>query len=204
MRAAFFLFPAIAMLAGCNTQPAAPTIAEQEATLRNETADLKGWDRVFNAPAETIARLNQFGYRLGAYEKAATGFAATGTEITLSQSDARNPNRGTVDVTGASAAAIDSIVFSLPITDDGGAATAKKRQTDIVRTFLFHFDLKDEGALDAIASEKDADGMIDGTPVAVAVTSETPRRITVTFTRPTTPATAPASADAPVQNTQQP
>ncbi len=200
MRAAFLLFPAIAMLAGCNAQPAAPTIAEQEAALRNEAADLKGWDRVFNAPSETIARLNQFGYRLGTYQKAAIGFAAKGTEITLSQSDAKSPNRGTVDVTGAKAAAIDSIVFSLPITDDGDAATAKKRLTDIVRTFLFHFGLKDEGALDAIAKEQSTDGLIDGTPVAVAVLSETPRRITVTITRPT----APASADTAVQNTQQP
>ncbi|MEG3180783.1 hypothetical protein [Sphingomonas sp. LT1P40] len=200
MRAAFLLLPAIAMLAGCNAQPAAPTIAEQEAALRNEAADLKGWDRVFGVPSETMAKLNQFGFRLGAYEKAATGFAAKGAAITLSQSDAKNPNRGTVDVTGMDPAAIDRIVFTLPVTDEANADTAKKRLADIVSAFLFQYGIKGAGALDALAKEQAADGMIDAAPFAIAVTGDTPRRITVTLQRPTT-SDEPAPA---AGNTQQP
>lgn len=203
MRRALFLLPAIAMLAGCNAQPAAPTVAEQEAVLRNETADLTGWNRVFGAPAETIAKLNQFGFRLGTYGKTATGFAAKGEPITLSQSDAKNPNRGTLDVTGPAADAIDRIVFSLPITDNANAGTAKKRLTDIVRGFLFQYAIKDDGALDAIAKEQ-ASGDTNA-PIAIAVIRETPRRITVTLQNVTLQRPPVSDEPAPaVGNTQQP
>ena len=86
-------------------------------------------------PTETIGRLNQYGYRLAPYAAAQTGFAAKGAAITLSQSDAKAPNTGTVTVTGPDAETIDTIAFALSLTDDANAATAKQRLTDIVRAF---------------------------------------------------------------------
>lgn len=202
MRRVALLLTPLALLAGCNAQPAAPTVAEQEAAMRNAAADLKGWDRVFDFPAETIGRLNQFGYRLDNYRKQADGsFAAKGAAITLSQSDAATPNRSTIAVTGKDAAAIDRIVFALPITDDANADTAKQRLTGIVRAFLFQYGVKDEAVLDAIAQEQKADRLIGTALATVAIAKdEGPRRITVTFQRP--PATA--QAETAVQNNQQP
>lgn len=198
---AFLLLAATAALAGCNSQPAEPTLAQNEAAAREAAADLKGWDRVFGFPTETIGRLNQYGYRIDGYAAAGEGFAAKGADITLSQSDAKSPNTGTVAVTGPTAEAIDSIVFILSLTDDTNAETAKKRLTDIVRAFLFQYKIEDAGALDAIAKEADADGMIGTTPVAIAVAkTDAARTLTVTFRRPS--ATAPA--EAMVGNSQQP
>ncbi|MCR5869742.1 MULTISPECIES: hypothetical protein [unclassified Sphingomonas] len=199
---ALFLLAATVALAGCNQQPAEqPTLAQNEAAAREAAADLKGWDRVFGYPTETIGRLNQYGYRIGAYAAAGTGFAAKGTDITLSQSGAKTPNKGNVSVTGPDAAAIDSIAFSLALTDDANAETAKKRLTDIVRAFLFQYGIDDKKALDAIASETATEGKIGDTPFAIALTKgDAARTLTVTFRRPS--ATAPA--EAMVGNSQQP
>lgn len=199
---ALFLLVATAALAGCNQQPAEqPTLAQNEAAAREAAADLKGWDRVFGFPTETIGRLNQYGYRLAPYAAAQTGFAAKGSAIMLSQSDAKSPNTGTVTVTGPDAESIDSIAFALSLTDAANAETAKKRLTDIVRAFLFQYRIDDKKALDAIAREKTFDGKIGTTPVAIAIaTTGGVRTMTVTFRRPS--ATAPA--EAAVGNSQQP
>ena len=202
-RAALLLLAApvcfgVGALAGCNSQPGASNAAAPEVAAVKTRGTLAS---AFTDPVGTIARLNQFGYRLGAYKNGANGFTAGGEPIFLSQSDAKNPNRGTVDVTGQDAATIDSIVFALAVTDDANADTAKKRLTDNVRAFLFQYGVEDKGALDAIAKEQDADSLIGGSPAAIAVEKEkSSRRITVTFQRP--PATAPAETAA--QNTQQP
>lgn len=201
MRSAALLLVAATALAGCNTQPGGSNVAAPENAADEKPGTLAD---AFADPAGTVIKLNQFGYRLGAYENGANGFAATGQPVFLSQSDARNPNRGTVELAGNDGAAIDSIVFALAITDDTNADTAKKRLTDNIRAFLFQYGVKDQGALDAIAKEQDSDSLIGGAPAAVAVEDSEdagePRRITVTFQRP--PATAPA--EAAVQNTQQP
>ncbi len=199
---ALFLLVATGALAGCNQQPAEqPTLAQNEAAAREAAADLKGWDRVFGFPTETIGRLNQYGYRLAPYAAADTGFAAKGAAITLSQSDAKSPNTGTVTVTGPDAETIDSIAFALSLTDAANAETAKKRLTDIVRAFLFQYRIDDKKALDAIAREKTFDGKIGTTPVAIAIAKTGGvRTLTVTFRRPS--ATAPA--EAAVGNSQQP
>ncbi|MCA1200046.1 hypothetical protein K9B35_18935 [Sphingomonas sp. R647] len=202
MRAAILLLCATAALAGCNQQPAEqPTLAQNEAAAREAAADLKGWDRMFGFPTETIGRLNQYGYRIGGYAAAGDGFAAKGVDITLSQSDAKTPNTGTVAVTGPTVEAIDSVAFTLSLTDDANAETAKKRLTDIVRAFLFQYGIKDDGALDAIAKEADADGKIGDAPVAIALAKgDAARTLTVTFRRPS----ATATAEAMVGNSQQP
>lgn len=198
MRTAALLLLAAAALAGCNAQPGGSNVAAPENMAGEKPGSL---ENAFTDPAATVAKLNQFGYRLAAYENGANGFAAGGEPVFLSQSDAKNPNRGTVELTGKDAAAIDRIVFALTVTDDANADTAKKRLTDNVRAFLFQYGVKDEGALDAVAKEQDADGLIGDSPAAIAVEKgEGPRRITVTFQRPT--ATAPAETAA--QNTQQP
>lgn len=201
MRAALLLCATVA-LAGCNQQPAEqPTLAQNEAAAREAAADLKGADRMFGFPTETIGRLNQYGYRLAPYAAAQSGFAAKGVAITLSQSDAKSPNTGTVTVTGPDAETIDAITFTLSLTDDANAATAKTRLTDIVRAFLFQYGIEDEGALGAIAKEADADGKIGDAPVAIALAKgDAARTLTVTFRRPS--ATAPA--EAMVGNSQQP
>ncbi|MFN4096136.1 MAG: hypothetical protein ACK4GG_05165 [Sphingomonas sp.] len=201
MRAAILLLCATAALAGCNQQPAEPTLAQNEAAAREAAADLKGWDRMFGFPTETIGRLNQYGYRIGSYAAAGDGFAAKGAAITLSQSDAKNPNTGTVTVTGPTAEAIESIAFTLSLTDDANAETAKKRLTDIVRAFLFQYGIDDKKALDAIAKEQAFDGTIGTAPTTVAIAKgDAARTLTVTFRRPS--ATAPA--EAMVGNSQQP
>lgn len=185
MRALLLLAATIA-LAGCNQQPAEqPTLAQNEAAAREAAADLKGWDRVFGFPTETIGRLNQYGYRLAPYAAAEAGFAAKGAAITLSQSDAKSPNTGTVTVTGPDADTIDTIAFALALTDAANAETAKKRLTDIVRAFLFQYRIDDKKALDAIAREKTFDGMIGTAPTTVAIAKTgTARTLTVTFRRP--------------------
>ena len=198
MRTAALLLIAATALAGCNAQPGGSNVAAPENSAIEKPGSLAD---AFADPAATVAKLNQFGYRLGEYKNGANGFTAAGEPVFLSQSDAKNPNRGTVEVGGKDAAAIDTIVFALAVTDDANADTAKKRLTDNVRAFLFQYGVKDEGALDAIAKEQDANGLIGTSPAAIAVEkAEAPRRITVTFQRPT--ATAPA--EAAVQNNQQP
>lgn len=195
MRSAALLLLAATALAGCNAQPGGSNVAAPENAAVEKPGSLAD---AFADPAATITKLNQFGYRLGKYENGANGFTAGGEPIFLSQSDAKNPNRGTVELTGKDGAAIDSIAFALTVTDDANADTAKKRLTDNIRGFLFQYGVKDEGALDAIAREQDTDGLIGDAPAAIAVEkAKSPRRITVTFTRPT--ATAPAKA---VQNKQ--
>lgn len=189
MRTTVLLLAATA-LAGCNAQPSGSNVAAPENAAVEKPGSLAD---AFTDPAATVAKLNQFGYRLGAYENGPNGFTAAGEPVFLSQSDARNPNRGTVELSGRDGAAIDTIVFALTVTDDVNADTAKKRLTDNVRAFLFQYGVKDGGALDAIAKEQDVNGPIGNAPAAIAVEkAEGPRRITVTFTRPT--ATAPAEA----------
>lgn len=197
MRTAALLLLAATALAGCNTQPDGANIAAPE----NATAEKPGsLADAFGDPAATVAKLNQFGYRLGAYENGPNGFTAAGEPVLLSQSDAKNPNRGSVELSGKDGGAIDTIVFALSVTDDANADTAKKRLTDNIRAFLFQYGVKDGGALDAIAKEQDANGPIGNAPAAIAVEkAESPRRITVTFTRPTV--TAPAEA---AEQTKQP
>jgi len=198
---AFLLLAATAALAGCNQKPAEPTLAQNEAAAREAAADLKGWDRMFGFPTETIGRLNQYGYRIDGYAAAGEGFAAKGADITLSQSDAKTPNTGSVAVTGPDAQAIETIAFTLSLTDDANAETAKKRLTDIVRAFLFQYRIDDKKALDAIAKEQAFDGTIGTTPTTVAIAkTDAARTLTVTFRRPS--ATAPAEAMG--GNSQQP
>ena len=201
MRALPLLLATVA-LAGCNKQPAEqPTLAQNEAAARDAAADLKGADRMFGFPTETIGRLNQYGYRIGNYAAAGDGFAAKGAAITLSQSDAKSPNTGTVAITGPDAQAINTIAFSLALTDAANADTAKKRLTEIIRAFLFQYGLKDDGALETIATEQASGGTIGTARFAVEVAKgDAARSLTVTFHRPS--ATAPA--EAMVGNSQQP
>ncbi|HSX54796.1 MAG TPA: hypothetical protein VLG14_05805 [Sphingomonas sp.] len=196
MRTAALLLLAATALAGCNAQPGGSNVAAPENAAVEKPGSLA---EAFTDPAATVAKLNQFGYRLGAYENGPNGFTAAGEPVFLSQSDAKNPNRGTVELTGKDGAAIDAIAFALTVTDDVNADTAKKRLTDNVRAFLFQYGVKDGGALDAIAKEQDADGPIGDSPAAIVVEKDkSPRRITVTFQR----ATATAPAEAAVQTKQ--
>lgn len=196
MRSAALLLLAATLLAGCNAQPGGSNAVAPENSAVEKAGSLAP---AFTDPAGTITKLNQFGYRLGEYKNGANGFSAGGEPVFLSQSDAKNPNRGTVEVTGKGADAIDTITFALAVTDEANAETATKRLDDNVRSFLFQFGVTPDVKL--FGHEKGASGSVEGADVAYNIDrSQTPRRITVTFHRPT--ATAPA--EAAVQNTQQP
>ncbi|WP_343752351.1 hypothetical protein [Sphingomonas japonica] len=159
---------------------------ENEADRAAAVADLKGWDRLFGVPEEAVGHANQFGFRAGDYAQDGSSWLTTGSPVTVSQSDATMPNTATFEGAGISANALDRIVFTLAITDPANADTAKTRFADIVRQFLSQYAIKDGGALDAIAAEESADGVIDAVPVSIAVApgDGENRTITVTFTRP--------------------
>lgn len=199
MRAtALLLLAATAALAGCNTQPDASNTAAPQDTAVEKPGSLAS---AFTDPAGTAAKLNQFGYRLGEYKNGANGFSAGGEPVFLSRTDTANPNRGTAEITGTDAAAIDRIAFTVTLTDTVNADIAKKQLTDNIRGFLFQFGVKDDKALAAIPAEQASDTPIGGAPATIAVDKAgTASRITATFQRPT--ATAPA--DTAVHNTQQP
>ncbi|UZK68222.1 hypothetical protein OKW76_09055 [Sphingomonas sp. S1-29] len=177
-----------AVLAGCNSQPPEPTVLENEAQIAATAATMRGWDRVFNVPTETIGRANQFGFRAPAYAADGPTFLSEGAPITLSQSDADKPNTGTFEAAGTTAQAIERVAFTLRITDPANADTAKQRFTDMIKAFLSQYDLQDDEALAAIASETASDATVAGQPssIAVAKGDGDTRTITVTFTRPAT------------------
>lgn len=187
MRAPLSLSLAAAvLLAGCNSEPAGPTIREQEEERTRTAATLQGFDRAFGVPAETIGFANQFGFRAGEYAADGDSYLARGNPIMLSWSGAERPNTGNFEVAGATADRLERIVFTLSLTDAANADTAKERFTTVIRDFLSKYQIDDEGALDAIASEQDADGIVAGTPMSIANASGEGdvRTITVTFTRP--------------------
>ncbi|TKD51174.1 hypothetical protein [Sphingomonas baiyangensis] len=196
MRAALLLGVALA-LAGCERTPPEPTVLENEAAQAATAATMRGWDRAFNMPAEAVAFANQFGFRAPTYAADGDGsFLSQGNPITLSQSDAENPNTGAFEVAGSRADVAERFVFTLAITDPANAATAKQRFADVITGFLSQYEIEDDGALGAVTNEQDADGMLAGTPMSVAVApgDDDSRTITVTFSRPatTTPDIQPA------------
>lgn len=187
MRTAALLLLAATILAGCNAQPGGSNTAVPEEAVVKKAGSLAG---AFTDPAATIVKLNQFGYRLGEYRNGANGFSAGGEPVFLSQSDAKNPNRGTVEVAGKEGKAIDTITFTLAVTDEVNAKTAEKRFADNVRSFLFQFGVTPD---DKLFGHESASGSVEGATVTSRDDrSQKPRRITVTFQR--SPATAPAEA----------
>jgi hypothetical protein len=176
---------ALVLLAACGES--GPTVLENEAREAQTAETLKGWDRVFGAPAETIGHVNQFGYRAGAYAADGATFLSKGNPITLSQSDAKAPNTGGFEAAGAGASHIDRLVFTLSITDAANADTAKRRFADVLKGFLSQYGLADDEALRAISSETDGDLRVAGIPASIAVTKGAgdTRTLIVTFTRPT-------------------
>jgi hypothetical protein len=177
---------AAALVAGCNSEPAGPTVREQEEERARTAATLRGFDRAFGVPAETIAFANQFGFRAGDYAADGDSYLSRGNPIMLSWSGAERPNTGNFEAAGTSADRLERIAFTLSLTDAANAETARERFTTVIRDFLGRYQIDDEGALDAIAAERDADGMVAGTPMSIATASGEgdARTITVTFTRP--------------------
>jgi hypothetical protein len=184
MRATLASF-ALVLLAACGES--GPSTLDNEAREAQIAATLKGWDRVFGAPAETIGRVNQFGYRASAYAADGATFLSKGNAITLSQSDAKAPNTGGFEAAGAGADHIDRLVFTLSITDAANADTAKQRFVEVLKGFMSQYGLADDDALQAIARETDGDLRVAGVPASISVTNgaDDTRAITVTFTRPT-------------------
>jgi hypothetical protein len=193
---ALFPLTVLALLAGCGGGDTGPTVLENEAHRAELASTLKDQDRMFGVPAETIARANQFGFHAGDYVKDGNGFSANGQPITLSQSDAKSPNKGRFKAAGATPDHIDYIAFSLDLTDPQHADTAKQRFVDLLRAFLSQYQLDDAGALDAMVKAKPSeDAVARGVPHTVGAIVHVPtlvttskagdgnRTITVTFTR---------------------
>ncbi len=178
-----------AMLAGCGKP--APSVREQEAAQTASVATLSGWDRLFAAPQETVGAINQAGFALGEYAAKDDGFIATGQPRMFSNSNAAKPNTTSVAVTGKTAAAIDTVAYTLTMTDPVDATTARMRLAQTVGEFLGRFKIKaSPDLLRAIRLGQP----LDAAPARVAIvpaTNTTPRRVDVTFTR--SPATSPAN-----------
>ncbi|HTG38676.1 hypothetical protein [Sphingomonas sp.] len=185
MRAGLSLLGA-ALLSACGGE-SGPTVLENEAREAQTAATMAGWDRAFSTPRETIGRVNQFGFHAGDYAADGDTFLTRGDPITMSQSDAKAPNKAMFEAAGPTANRFERMVFTLAITDPANADTAKQRFADMLRAFLSQYELEDEGAFDAVIDETDADGPVAGTPASIAVDQREgdQRTITVTFTRPT-------------------
>jgi len=177
------------MLAGCGKP--APSVREQEAAQTASVATLSGWDRLFAAPQETVGAINQAGFALGEYAAKDGGFTATGQPRMFSNSNAAKPNTTLVTVTGKTAAAIDTVAYTLTLTDPFDATTARMRLAQTVGEFLGRFKIKaSPDLLRAIRLGQP----LDAAPAKVAIvpaTDTTPARVDVTFTR--SPATSPAN-----------
>ncbi len=178
-----------AMLAGCGKP--APSVREQEAAQTASVATLSGWDRLFAAPQETVGAINQAGFALGEYAANDGGFTAIGQPRMFSNSNAAKPNTTSVAVTGKTAAAIDTVAYTLTLTDPVDATTARMRLAQTVGEFLGRFKIKaSPDLLRAIRLGQP----LDAAPAKVAIvpaTNTTPARVDVTFTR--SPATSPAN-----------
>ncbi len=177
------------MLAGCGKP--APSVREQEAAQTASVATLSGWDRLFAAPRETVGAINQAGFAVGDYAVKDGGFTATGQPRMFSNSNAAKPNTTSVAVTGKTAAAIDTVAYTLTLTDPVDATTARMRLAQTVGEFLGRFKIKaSPDLLRAIRLGQP----LDAAPAKVAFvpsTNTTPARVDVTFTR--SPATSPAN-----------
>ncbi|MCK8457299.1 hypothetical protein [Sphingomonas faeni] len=184
-------------LAGCGKP--APSVREQEAAQTASVATLSGWDRLFGAPQETIGAINQAGFALNKYSLANEDdfspqgqiYVSTGQPRMFSNSNAAKPNTTSVAVTGKTAAAIDTVAYTLTLTDPVDATTARMRLAQTVGEFLGRFKIKaSPDLLRAIRLGQP----LDAAPAKVAIVPSTngaPERIDVTFTR--SPATNPAN-----------
>lgn len=189
MRALPALLLSCLLVAGCQQQAAQPSIKQQEAARQAEVDKLKGEERLF-VPSVAIGAANQFGYHNQplAQAKQGAGYVSTGLSPMISSSFAKAPNQTSFTATAAKPDTLDTLEFTLSITDPENAATAKKRFRDILDQFLalatlaMRDDVKTFVTDEAPAS-KSYPGIemraerseIAGTPRA--------RKLTVTFTR---------------------
>ncbi|MEG3164877.1 DUF6030 family protein [Sphingomonas sp. PB2P19] len=172
------------LLAGCGKP--APTVRETEATKVAAVSTLTGWDRVFASPQEVIGAINQAG--LGIDMPAAADYALSGHERMISNSSAAVPNTINATVKGAEPARIDTITYSLSLTDPVDAKTARRRFAQTIGDFLTRFKLPGFAALlDAARDGQPFAQTVAGAPASVVVVppaNGAPERIDVTFTRP--------------------
>ncbi len=180
MKPVFALVATGLLLAGCGEQP--ETVHEREAKVAATAKALSGWDRAFGVPSSATGAANQFGFGVGPYAAAKTGFAATGRPIMMSNSGAADPSIAIFTLEGAKADLADHIVFALKITDPIDVETARQRFAQTIGDFMGKFDIRDGGAVgNAILANESLQGKVSG---ATATVANTPTRIDVTFTRP--------------------
>lgn len=206
-RAAFLVLALGTALSACGMSGGEQeaTVHEREAARANEIAAMDAWDRIFDAPDQTIGFVNQYGYRAAPYGPAedGSGFAATGAEIPISDTFAAKPNSTTFRASGSTADAIETLVFTLTITDLDDAATAKKRFGDILVGFFSQYgiDLEAEirqGVTEEASAATEAPGAaLQFDKQEIAGAAEGSRRLIVTITR--TGGTAPATQETEAQ-----
>jgi len=201
--AAALLLASSLLVAGCGVLPGSKkeqSITEKDAARAAELAKLEGWSKLFDAPDRTIPIANQFGYHAPEYK--ATGgtpaFASTGTDAKISNSFAKAPNTTGFAASGASANQLDTLRFSLSITDPEAAGVAKKRFRDILTQFLAQFkldlgdDVKTFVTQEVPASKNFGGATMTAEKQAIEGAADGSRRLIVTFTR--TGASAPANS----------
>lgn len=201
-RAALAALAGAALLAGCNqpaAAPAQPSLQEQETARQAELVNVKGWDLMFGAPDQTVARFNQFGFRAEPYGStgATPSFGVKSSPIMLSGTDRPQPNQASLSATGAAAGKIDSIGFTLDIADANTAPDARKRFAAMVGEFVGLYRLDAAALRAAILDERPGAIEVSGLPVTLVVApygaaGEQKRHLNVTINR--TGASAPANS----------
>jgi hypothetical protein len=174
--------------AACSPEPVVQSQRAQEAEVQTAAAAMTGWQRVWNSPETTIASANQFGFRAPAYGEQPDAPASLGSPITLSRTiGTPRPNLANFAASGSTAERIDSLRFTLGVTDAAEGDRAAERFGTLIRDFLFQS--KADGA-DAVQAAIKAGAPATGTlPGAAWALTPAPgpagtRTITVTFTRP--------------------
>ncbi|WP_343520806.1 DUF6030 family protein [Sphingomonas sp.] len=182
------LLPALALLAACGGQTGEQVQAE-EAKRAEVVANLKGIERAFDSPETAVAAANQFGFRIDGYRQSGLRWQAAGEPIFVADTQAKAPNRARFVAMGPDQSKIDTMRFTLDVTDPADAARAKTRFAKMIDEVLWQFRAQKPEALGkAIAAEQPFEKTLDGATAAVSVApipqGDKTRRITVTFTRP--------------------
>ncbi|MDX2222468.1 MAG: hypothetical protein SFV21_06960, partial [Rhodospirillaceae bacterium] len=154
----------------------------------------KGWPELFADPQAGIRAFEGTGFRPAPYAANGTGFASTGIPVTLSNTEAKQPNRMTFSAAGTQDT-LDSVTVALDLTDAPNATVAKDRFVKTMGEVLGKIGVPGAAELkQPVLDEKPAAGSVDGADYAVAIAPMTDagadaRRITVTFRRPGAPKT---------------
>jgi hypothetical protein len=183
------LLPALALLAACGGQPTGEAVQKEEADRAAAVEKMQGFDKAFDSPETAVAAANQFGFRVDGYKQAGLRWQAAGQPIFVAETVAKNPNRAIFFASGAGQAKLDTMRFTLEVTDPVDAKRAKMRFAKIVGDTLWQFRIEQPADVtaaitDETALKKSFAGALASVAIDPISAGEKTRRITVTFTRP--------------------